>query len=67
MNTYLLVRIQSLLFKAETLDFIEILPCFKRNHVVCAYAIYRSICGICGCVECESSLSQSNLLKFCIY
>jgi hypothetical protein len=64
------MRIQSLLFKAETLNFIEILASFKMNPIVRAYAIsieqYCSICGIRVCVECESSPSQSNLLKFCI-
>jgi len=30
-----LTRIESLLLEAETLDFIKILTCLERNHIVC--------------------------------
>ena len=36
---YLFSWVKSLLFKAKTLNFVEVLSGFKRDHVVCAYTV----------------------------
>ena len=39
---YLFPWVKSLLFKAKTLNFVEVLSGFKRDHVVCTYTVDRT-------------------------
>jgi len=43
------------------LDFVEILPSLKRNHIVCRDTSYWLISWICSSVKCKGCLSWGNL------
>lgn len=49
---YLLMWVQLLFLKTETLYLVEILASLKGDHVVCADASDRLVCWVQSCIEC---------------
>ena len=58
---YLLMWVQSLFFKAEALDLVEILSRFKRHHIVSRDACNWFVHGVECRVEGEGCFSWHNL------
>lgn len=48
-------------YKLAYLDFVKILSCFKRNHVICWNSRYGFISWISSCVKGKSCLSRYKL------
>ena len=55
------MRVESLLFKAETLYFVEVLASLERNDIVGGYTGYGLVRRVCGCEESQCRLSRNHL------
>ena len=58
---YLFMWVQSLLLKTEALDFVEVLPGFKRHHVIGRYACDGLVHRVEGGVESQGGFPRHNL------
>ena len=61
LSLYLFMGVQPLLFKAETLNLIEVEASLKWDDIVCGYPCHRAVRGVACRVESQSSLPRHHL------
>ena len=64
-QTCLFVGVQTLFFKAKTLNLVEVLSSFKRDYIVGTDSINWSVSSICGSIKCQCCFPKSNLGENC--